>query len=226
MELINAPSLANCSLLHMGEEIRQLVEGGADWFHVDIMDGHYVPNLCFPVPFIRELKCAYPEIPVDVHLMVTNPADYVESLAFSGADYISFHIDATSFSRRILTQIRKSGKKAGAVLNPSQPVAMLEPLVNFLDYAVLMTVEPGFAGQQFLPDSIERLRELIKLRDRRTGHFLISIDGGVDTPHAIECARLGVEIYITGNFTVFKQSVNLKEACVQFKKVLYSALKE
>ncbi len=167
MNVINAPSLANCSLLHMREEVCQLVEGGADWFHIDIMDGHYVPNLCFPVRLIGELKKEYPEIAIDVHLMVPNPESYVEALAEQGANYISFHLDSTSFSRRLLSRIRELGCKAGIVINPSQPISLLEPLLSFADYIVLMTVEPGFAGQSFLPDSIGRLEELVALRTRQ-----------------------------------------------------------
>lgn len=127
MPVINAPSLANCPFLELPEQAEQLREGGADWFHIDIMDGHYVPNLCFPLRLIGELKKKYPEIAADVHLMVTDPLAYVEPLAQQGADYVSFHLDATSFARRGLREIREKGMKAGVVLNPSQPVSLWSP---------------------------------------------------------------------------------------------------
>lgn len=224
MKIINAPSLANCSFLEMGFEIAELVAGGVSWFHVDIMDGHYVPNLCFPLKLIHELKSRYPSIAIDVHLMVDTPAQYLEQLRDAGADWVSFHLDATSFSRRMLAAIHSMGMKAGIVLNPSQRVDSLEPLVDFIDYAVLMTVEPGYAGQTFLPDSLSRVAELATLRSRYQRSFLISIDGGIDYPNAIECARLGAEVFVTGIYTVFNQHDSIAQACVRFTQTLENAL--
>lgn len=225
MKVINAPSLANCSFLRMGEEVRQLAEGGADWFHIDIMDGHYVPNLCFPVQLIGELKQAYPHIATDVHLMVADPEAYLEPVASQGADYLSFHLDSTRFSRRLLSRIRDLGCRAGIVLNPSQPVALLEPLLDDVDYVVLMTVEPGFAGQRFLPGGIARLGELVRLRQQSGRSFLISIDGGVDLPHALACARAGAEAFVTGIYTVFSQPDGLAAACRRFQREMAEGLK-
>ena len=218
MNIINAPSLANSSLLDMREQTRQLAEGGADWFHVDIMDGHYVPNLCFPLRLIGELKAAYPHIAVDVHLMVENPAAYIPKLASQGADYISFHLDATRFARRLLTDIKALGKKAGVALNPSQSVDTAEPLADLADYIVLMSVEPGYAGQVFMPEAIPRLARLVDLRARCGHPFLISIDGGIDYENAAKCAQLGAEIFVTGVFTVFNQPEGLAEANARFKQ--------
>ena len=218
MYLINAPSLANCSLLDMREQVRELAEGGADWFHIDIMDGHYVPNICFPLRLVGELKTAYPGIATDVHLMVENPADYIQRLAAQRADYISFHIDATRFSRRLLADIKSLGMKAGAVLNPSQRIDALNPVIDLVDYVVLMTVEPGYAGQKFMPEAIPRLEELAGLRKECGNPFLISIDGGVDYGNAATCAKIGAEVYVTGIYTVFGQPEGLAAANARFKK--------
>lgn len=221
--IINAPSLANCKLLTLGEEVEQLVNGGAQWFHIDIMDGHYVPNLCFPIRIVQELKNKYPNIIIDVHLMVTDPIVYLPQLKENGADYVSFHIDSTNFTRRILMAIRSMGMKAGVVINPSQKVDIIEPYIHFLDYVVLMTVEPGYAGQRFMDDSLLRLDKLVYLREQSREHFLISIDGGVDYPNAIECAKRGAEIYVTGIYTVFNQPDCLSDACVRFQTTIENA---
>ena len=224
-KIINAPSLANCSFLDMGQQVEELAQGGADWFHIDIMDGHYVPNLYFPVKIVGELKQKYPAIATDVHLMVTDPLSYLPQLKQNKTDWVSFHMDATNFSRRTLVAIREMGMKAGVVINPSQQISVIEPIIRFLDYVVLMTVEPGYAGQKFMVDSLPRLTELDALRKQYGVDFLISIDGGVDYPNAIECARRGAEVYVTGIYTVFQQQDGITAACQRFKETLTNALK-
>ena len=223
-KLINAPSLANCDFLEIGPQVEELVQGGAHWFHVDIMDGHYVPNLCFPVRILGELKSMYPAMATDVHLMVTDPMSYLPQLKENKTDWVSFHMDATHFTRRTLTAIREMGMKAGVVINPSQPVAIIEPVIAFLDYVVLMTVEPGYAGQKFMVDSLPRVTELDALRQKHRADFLISIDGGVDYPNAIECARRGAEVFVTGIYTVFRQKDGITAACKRFQRTLADSL--
>lgn len=224
MKIINAPSLANCDFCTFGSDVEQLVQGGVPWFHIDIMDGHYVPNLCFPVRVIGELKRRYPAVQADIHLMVTDPTAYLPELKAQGADWVSFHMDATHFSRRTLTTIRALGMKAGLVINPSQRIDSIEPLIDFVDYVVLMTVEPGYAGQKFMTDSLPRVSELAALRRAHHKDFLISIDGGVDYPNAVECARRGAEVYVTGIYTVFRQPDSIADACRRFEKTLYGAI--
>ena len=222
--VINAPSLANCPLLDLKEQAALLAQGGAQWFHIDIMDGNYVPNLCFPLKVIGELKAAHPKVLADVHLMVKHPEKYVERLWEQGADYVSFHTDSTRFSRRLIAEIQAKGMKAGVVINPSQRVDSIEPLLNFVDYVVLMSVEPGFAGQTFMPSALPRVKELVALRGERD--FLISVDGGIDYPNATRCAKMGANVFITGIYTVFRQGLPLDEACRKFQLTIDAAIKE
>lgn len=216
--MINAPSLANCNVLELADNIKALVEGGVDFFHIDIMDGHYVPNLCFPVNYIRDIKKAYPNATEEVHMMVNNPGDYITRLKEAGADYVSFHCDCTNFVRRNLSQIRANGMKAGVVINPSQRIDVIGPYIGLLDYVILMTVEPGFAGQRFLPGGVERCAELAALREKHGANFLIEIDGGVDYENADPCLKAGADILVIGIYVVFKQEDGITSACRRFRE--------
>ena len=214
--MINSPSLANCDLLTIGEQVKELSFGGITMFHVDIMDGHYVPNLCFPVNFVETLKKAYPDIAVDVHLMVDDPMSYIEPLHKCGADYVSFHADSTNFVRRTVMLIKEKEMKAGVVINPSQKIDVIEPYINLLDLAVLMTVEPGYAGQRFLSGSLERISELDALRKKHNADFKILIDGGVDYENAKDCVSRGADILVTGIYITFNQPCGIIEAVKKF----------
>ena len=123
----------------MGDQVDQLIEGGVDVVHIDLADGNYVPNILFPLSIVKTIHQKYPQLTLDVHLMVTDPFQYVERMAADGADYLSFHLDSTNFSRRLLKRIRDNGMKAGVIINPSQPISLLEPLVRFCDMVVLMS---------------------------------------------------------------------------------------
>ena len=214
--VINAPSLLNCDFMHLADDVAVLMAEGIRFFHIDVIDGHYVPNLGFNVPFIRDLKKAYPDCTADVHLMVTNPADYLPALADAGADYVSFHADSTRFVRRTVQQIHDHGMKAGVAVNPSQPIAVLEPVLPYIDMAVLMTVEPGFVGQRFMDGSLERLEELHTRRIAAGGRALIEVDGGVDYPAAEACVKRRADILVTGVGVTFAQPDGLRAAARRF----------
>lgn len=200
--MIYALSISTVKFLDFERGIQQLVDGGTDIFHVDIMDGHYINNLCFPVSVVRELKERYPQIPAEVHLMVDNPADYIQPLKEAGADYVSFHVDSTSFVIRTLRSIRGAGMKAGVVINPSQRIDIIKPFINYLDYVIVMSVEPGFIGQAFLEGSFERIEELSRMRAEAKLNFLISVDGGIVTPQLPgECEARGADMIVTGLHT-------------------------
>lgn len=222
--LINCPSLANSNLLELSRDVEQLWEGGARYFHIDIMDGHYVPNLCYPIRVISDLKERYPDMVADVHLMVTDPGDYIERLRQAGADYVSFHVDSTNFTIRLLRDIKACGMKAGVVLNPSQRVEVLQPYIHMVDYVVLMTVEPGFAGQKFMTEAIPRVAELSAMRKASGNNFLISIDGGINYPNVIPCVRNGANMFVTGIYTVYRQEDGIVSACSRFEEEMRKGL--
>ncbi|MCW5952056.1 MAG: ribulose-phosphate 3-epimerase [Propionibacteriaceae bacterium] len=167
--MINAPSLANCSLLELGDQVAELVRAGIQVFHLDIMDGHYVPNLGLPLSVVSDIKRKYPAAVADVHLMVEAPESYVARLGALGADQVSFPSDGTKFAVRTATAIREAGMKPGVVVNPSQPVDIVAPYLGLLDQVVLMTVEPGVHGQVALDGCLERWEEVVRLRDRLLG---------------------------------------------------------
>ncbi len=222
--LINCPSLANSSLLELGHDIAELWEGGARYYHIDIMDGHYVPNLCYPVRLVSDLKKIYPEAVADVHLMATDPGAYVDSLAGAGCDMLSFHVDSTNFVIRTIRQIRAAGMKPGVVINPSQKIDILEPYIKLVDYVVLMSVEPGFAGQTFMPEAVSRVKELASLRERSGNEFLISVDGGINYPNVQPCVRNGANMFVTGIYTVYRQEDGIVSACRRFEEEMKKGL--
>lgn len=218
--VVNDPSLANINLMKFTEEVEELYSGGVRMFHIDLMDGHYVRNLCFPTSVVRNLKEKYPDVTMEVHLMVDNPFDYVDILSEYGCSCFGFHLDSTSFSRRLISLIHEKGMKAGVAINPSQSISLLEPLLPYLDYVIFMSVEPGFAGQKFILGSMERLEELAALR-RKTGYdYKIIVDGGVNYDIASEVVALGADALVTNIYMIFNQECGIKEACRRFEREL------
>lgn len=216
--MINSASVINIPFLKMKEQLDELVEGGAKFFHIDLMDGHYVPNLCFPIGIIKELKAAYPQIVMDIHIMVTEPCEYIDRLKEAGADYVVFHTDSTHFVRRTINQIHEAGMKAGIVINPSQRIDHIIPYIEYVDMVMLMAVEPGFAGQPLLEGSMERLQEIAELREQYHCNFLISVDGGINHERCIRCKEIGVDVIVGTKHNIFNQPEGIKEASRRFEE--------
>lgn len=212
----NSASLINIPLLDFPEQVRQLYTGGVRTFHIDVMDGHYVPNICFPLDGISALREKYHDVVLAVHLMVDHPFDYVEILHKLGADCIAFHTDTTPFCIRLISEIQKRHMKAGVAVNPSQQISSIEPFVDRLDYVILMSVEPGFAGQKMLPHALERLAELSALRRKSGAAFKIVVDGGVDYNSLSSCIQNGADYIVTNIYTIFRQPDGIEEACRRF----------
>ncbi|HXO88570.1 MAG TPA: ribulose-phosphate 3-epimerase [Candidatus Acidoferrales bacterium] len=192
-----APSILASNFAKLGDDVRAVEQGGADVIHVDVMDGHFVPNISIGVPVVVSLHKAT-RLPLDVHLMIERPEEYVERFAKAGASRILIHQEATVHLDRALTLIRESGAQAGVAINPATPVAMLTDVLDKVDTVLVMSVNPGFGGQKFIPGAIEKIRQLNQWRTRYNGAFRIGVDGGVDAENVAELARAGANTFVAG----------------------------
>src|SRR3954464_15119568 len=180
MSVTIAPSILSADLGRLREEVEQVVAGGAEWLHVDVMDGHFVPNLTFGAPIIRALR-SITDLPLDVHLMVERPEHYLAEFAQAGATVFTIHSEATVHVQRHLAAVRERGMLAGLALNPSTPVTLLEEVLDDVDLVLVMSVNPGYGGQSYLPQSTEKIRRVRALLDRRGTRATLEVDGGITT---------------------------------------------
>ena len=193
-----APSVLACDFSALGEAARAVEAGGADLLHVDVMDGRFVPNISIGVPIVEALR-RVASVPLDVHLMVVEPERHIEAFAAAGAAMISVHLEASPHLHRTLSAIRAHGLAAGAVINPGTPVDAFKAVANQVDYVVVMSVNPGYAGQAFLPESTARVREARALLDAAGNRAPIEIDGGVGPSNAAELVAAGAEILVAAS---------------------------
>lgn len=197
-----APSLLSADFTRLGEELRFLEDSGAQVAHVDVMDGRFVPNITIGLPVVESLRKAT-SLPLDCHLMIVEPLRYAADFVKAGADWVSVHQEADPHLHRTLAAIRQAGGKAGVVLNPGTPVDTLVDLVGDFDFVLLMSVNPGFGGQSFIPRVLDKVRRLDALRSERGLPFFIEVDGGVGMKNAAELIRAGADCLVAGN-AVFK----------------------
>ena len=193
-----APSILSADFAALGDAIAAAERGGADQIHVDVMDGHFVPNMTIGPPVVRAIK-RVAHVPLDVHLMIAHPDRYIEAFADAGAAMLSVHVEVLPHLHRTLAFIKSLGIKAGAVLNPSTPVSALEEVAGELDFALVMSVNPGFGGQAFIPRSESKVRAIRALLDRAGNPAPIEIDGGIDRTNAASVVAAGVEILVAGH---------------------------
>lgn len=218
-----APSILASDFTRLGAEVQKVEEGGADVIHVDIMDGHFVPNISLGVPVVRSLRKAT-RLPLDVHLMIEQPEEYIEDFVRAGADRVLVHQEATPHLDRALEMIRENGAQAGAVLNPSTPVVLLSDVLDKLDTVLVMSVNPGFGGQKFIPNALEKIRQLAQWRSRYNAQFRIEVDGGVDLENAAELVQAGANTLVAG--TSIFHTPDPAAAARQMRKLATEALSQ
>jgi ribulose-phosphate 3-epimerase len=193
-----APSILSADFSKLGEEIKDVEQGGADYIHVDVMDGHFVPNITIG-PLIVEAVRPVTELPLDVHLMIENPDQYIPNFAKAGANIISVHAEACPHLHRTIHLIKEQGVKAGVVLNPHTPVSMIEEIIDDIDLVLLMTVNPGFGGQSFIESVLKKIETVSKLCKERGLDIDIEVDGGVNPETAKLCVKHGANVLVAGS---------------------------
>ena len=192
-----APSILSCNFLELGKEIKDVEKAGADLIHIDVMDGHFVPNITIGPLFVEAIKKIASK-PLDVHLMIDNPGAFVNDFAVKGADIITIHAEADNHLFRTLEVIKSSGKKAGVSLNPSTPLAVLDHVIHIVDLILIMTVNPGFGGQAYIPSMEEKIRNTRKMIDRTGRKIDLEVDGGIKADNVKKVVEAGGDMIVMG----------------------------
>ena len=217
MKPIISASILNSDFGNLESEIRKADEAGVDWIHLDIMDGHFVPNISFG-PHVVSICKKITSLPLDVHLMISNPDKYIKDFSDSGADYISVHIENNPNIHRTIQEISSNGKRAGIVLNPGTPIGSIFSVLHMVDYVLIMSVNPGFGGQVFLPETLVKIKKLsYELNDRNLS-IPIEVDGGLNEDTAKDAKNSGANIFVAGSF-IFNNPKGMKESVSILKNI-------
>lgn len=214
-----APSILSADFSNLSQQIRLIEIAGADLIHCDIMDGQFVPNITFG-PFLVKAIRRVAKLPIDVHLMIKNPDNYISEFVDAGANYISVHFEEVVHLNRTINRIKESGVKAGVVINPSTPVQLLSSILEYVDFVLIMSVNPGFGGQKFIQSSIKKIYELSKMRKELNLNFQIEIDGGINKDNLKDVIIAGTDIVVAGA-SIFNTD-NVSATVTEFKNIISS----
>lgn len=214
---IIAPSILSSDFTNLAQQIRLTEMGGADWIHCDVMDGHFVPNITIG-PIVVKAARKSTKLPVDVHLMIKKPDNFLEAFAEAGANYISVHVEEVVHLNRSINRIKELGCKAGVVINPATPVNSIVDVAEYIDLLLIMTVNPGFGGQEFIPNSLRRIEEAVQLRKKLKSNFLIEIDGGINNETIVGAKKAGADVFVAGS-AIF-HSDNITAATAELKNLI------
>tara|TARA_B100002049_G_scaffold117585_1_gene86912 strand:- start:1347 stop:2006 length:660 start_codon:yes stop_codon:yes gene_type:complete len=213
-----SPSILSADFSELGKEIKKLEEGGADLIHVDVMDGHFVPNLTIGPPVIKTLR-KYTKLPFDVHLMISPVHKYIKNFADAGSDIITIHPEATEDLKESISLIKELNKKVGISLNPNTEINVIESQLNNIDLVLIMSVFPGFGGQKFIPETIKKIKDLKEIKDKNNYSFDIEVDGGINFSNSKDVINAGANILVSGT-TIFKENNgNIKKNIETLKSV-------
>lgn len=213
-----APSILSADFSNLGQQIKEVEAAGGDWIHVDIMDGHFVPNLPMGSRAVEACR-RITQLPIDVHLMVQEPEKFIDIFAHAGADHLTVHIEASQNIHKLLQKIRQLGCKPGITLNPGTPAVALEPVLHMVDLVLVMTVNPGYGGQQFLPEILPKIREIRQKLDAINPDALIEVDGGIAPATLPQVIEAGAQVFVAGN-AVFTHPDGISGGIQSLKKLL------
>jgi ribulose-phosphate 3-epimerase len=199
MSIIISPSVLSCDFANIQRDVEMINHSDADWFHVDVMDGVFVPNISFGFPVIQAIK-KHAKKPLDVHLMIQNPDQYIDAFKEAGADILTVHYEACTHLHRTIQAIKAAGMKAGVALNPHTPVDLLQDVIEDLDLVLIMSVNPGFGGQKFINNAVLKVEQVKNLIHMKGSHALVEVDGGVNLETGLELVKAGVDALVAGSF--------------------------
>jgi ribulose-phosphate 3-epimerase len=211
-----APSILSADFARLGEQIGEVVKAGADYIHVDVMDGHFVPNITIGAPVVASIR-PVTSLPLDVHLMIEHPERYISDFVKAGADIITVHVEASAHLHGTIQAIKKLGVKAGVSLNPATPIGAVEEFLRHVDLVLVMSVNPGFGGQSFIPETLPRLANMRKILDDRGLRAELEVDGGINADNAPDIVKAGANVLVAGN-SIFRAEEGISEAIQRLRE--------